>query len=145
MSEYMERKVKSKVEKYFRALLKIVIGGILLIAFIMLFGYITMRLWNWLMPEIFGLVTIDYWQAIGIIVLSKIIFGGFGSHNSAKSRKKKIRNKLSSKCTNGGNKDFSKWKYYDQFWEEAGNQAFEDFVKHKKEGAGPQNEAEMGS
>ena len=68
MSEYIEHRVKSKVEKYFKAFFKILIGGIFLIAFILLFGYLTMRLWNWLMPEIFGLIPIDYWQAIGIII-----------------------------------------------------------------------------
>ena len=38
-------------------------------------GYITMHLWNWLMPEIFGLPEICWMQAMGLIVLSKIFFG----------------------------------------------------------------------
>ncbi len=33
-------------------------------------------LWNGLMPEIFGLRTITYWQALGLMVLSWILFGG---------------------------------------------------------------------
>jgi len=45
------------------------------------FGYVVMRLWNWLMPALFGLHGIGFWQAIGILVLSKILFGGFhGRH-----------------------------------------------------------------
>jgi hypothetical protein len=35
------------------------------------------RLWNWLMPSIFGLHEITYWQALGLMVLSWILFRGF--------------------------------------------------------------------
>jgi len=34
-------------------------------------------LWNWLMPEIFGLQTITYWQAMGLMALSWLLFRGF--------------------------------------------------------------------
>jgi hypothetical protein len=34
-------------------------------------------LWNWLMPAIFGLGTITYWQALGLMALSWILFRGF--------------------------------------------------------------------
>lgn len=34
-------------------------------------------LWNWLMPSIFGLRTISYWQALGLMALSWILFRGF--------------------------------------------------------------------
>ncbi len=48
----------------------------LVVAFIALFGFIVMSLWNWLMPALFGLKTIGYWQALGLFILSKILFGG---------------------------------------------------------------------
>lgn len=41
------------------------------------FGFVTMELWNWLMPAIFGLRLITFGQAIGLVVLSKILLGGF--------------------------------------------------------------------
>ena len=51
------------------------------LVFVPLFGYVVMRLWNWLMPGLFGWHMIGFWQAIGILVLSKILFGGFhGRH-----------------------------------------------------------------
>ncbi len=34
------------------------------------------HLWNWLMPEIFGLHMITYWQAFGLLGLSWLLFGG---------------------------------------------------------------------
>ena len=42
-----------------------------------LFGLIVMSLWNWLMPAVFSLHTITYWQALGLLILAKIFFGGF--------------------------------------------------------------------
>ncbi len=47
------------------------------ILFFTVFGYVVMRLWNWLMPALFGWHPINFWQALGILVLSKILFGGF--------------------------------------------------------------------
>src|SRR6478609_6398715 len=41
-----------------------------------LFGYVTMCLWNWLMPYLFHLPSIDFGMAIGLVILSKILFGG---------------------------------------------------------------------
>lgn len=38
---------------------------------------IVMWLWNLLLPEILGVKAISFWQAMGILVLSKILFGGF--------------------------------------------------------------------
>jgi hypothetical protein len=47
---------------------------ILIIAFIAVLGAVTMLLWNWLMPAIFGFTIITFWQALGINLLSMIIF-----------------------------------------------------------------------
>ncbi|MEK6304400.1 MAG: hypothetical protein AABO41_27235 [Acidobacteriota bacterium] len=35
-------------------------------------------LWNWLAPELFGLPQITFWQALGLLALCRILFGGFG-------------------------------------------------------------------
>jgi hypothetical protein len=40
------------------------------------FGFVVMSLWNWLLPALLGVARITYWQALGILVLSKILFGG---------------------------------------------------------------------
>ena len=47
------------------------------ILFIALVPFALMYLWNWLMPELFNLAIINYWQALGLLVLSKILFSGF--------------------------------------------------------------------
>jgi hypothetical protein len=40
-----------------------------------------MLLWNWLMPAVFGLSAINFWQALGILALARILFGGMGYHH----------------------------------------------------------------
>lgn len=40
------------------------------------FGQAVLQLWNWLMPELFGLRPLRFWQAVGLMALSWILFGG---------------------------------------------------------------------
>lgn len=62
----------------------LIIASIILVTLIcFLSGWVTMLLWNWLVPVIFGLGTITFWQALGLIVLVKLIFGGI--HVNTKS------------------------------------------------------------
>jgi hypothetical protein len=42
------------------------------------FSAVVMLLWNFAVPSIFGLATINFWQALGLLVLARILFGGFG-------------------------------------------------------------------
>ena len=51
---------------------------IAMLAFIAIGGEVVLQLWNWLLPHLFGLPLITFWQALGILVLSRILFGGFG-------------------------------------------------------------------
>jgi hypothetical protein len=47
-------------------------------------GFVVMGLWNALVPPLFGLRVIHFWQAMGLLVLSRILFGGFhGRHGGA--------------------------------------------------------------
>jgi hypothetical protein len=48
------------------------------IAFIAIGGLVVQQLWNWLLPPILGWREITYWQALGILALSRILFGGLG-------------------------------------------------------------------
>ena len=51
-------------------------GIVLIIAFALILMLPMMWLWNWLMPVLFGLPKITVLQALGICVLSRMIFGG---------------------------------------------------------------------
>jgi hypothetical protein len=83
-------------------------------AFIWIGGEIVMHLWNWLLPALFGWPLITFWQALGLLVLCRILFGGHGGHRSrhCKSRcgtderwkqmtpeeREKLRQDLHSRC-----------------------------------------------
>jgi hypothetical protein len=64
---------KYRLFKAVKILLMVVVAAVV-------FGFVTMNLWNWLMPAIFGLKAITYWQALGLLLLGKILFGGFHRH-----------------------------------------------------------------
>ncbi len=73
---------------------KIVVGigfGILGVGLLFLFGWVVMLLWNWLMPDIFGLKTLTYWKAWGLLALSCILLGRIGGGGSSKSDRKRKR------------------------------------------------------
>jgi len=62
------------------------LGGVLLFFVIaVVFGVAVMWLWNALMPDIFGLSQISYWQALGLVVLARVLFGGFGPQHKTHS------------------------------------------------------------
>jgi hypothetical protein len=57
-----------------RRVLKFVLFGVLAGG---IFGFVVMWLWNHLMPALFGLHSLGFWQALGLLILSKILFTGF--------------------------------------------------------------------
>lgn len=98
--------------------------GILGVGAVFLFIWIVMLLWNALVPELFSGPALSYWQAAGILILSKILFGGLGGGDRDKSSKKK-----------------SKWrsKYHDKYK----HGCHEEEVKvEKAEKADPEPQAE---
>ena len=125
MKSYFKHKMRSKNPA-------VIVGTIIFIAilaviFIAAFGFVIMHLWNWLIPEIFGFTTITYWQAMGLALLSRLLFGGFGSDKSSKKHKR-------DRCKNGSSKsDFSKWKYYEKFWAEQGEEAYNQYINKQDE------------
>ena len=48
--------------------------------FIWIGGQLVLHLWNWLLPTLFGWRQITFWQAIGLLALCRILFGGWSSH-----------------------------------------------------------------
>jgi hypothetical protein len=54
--------------------------------FIAVGGWVVMSLWNWLTPAVFGFRTITFWQALGLLALCRILFGGFGIHGGGRPR-----------------------------------------------------------
>ena len=61
-----------------------VAGPLALVAFVAIVGEVVMHLWNWLLPALFGWSPITFWQALGLMVLSRILFGSLcGGHGGS--------------------------------------------------------------
>ncbi len=60
-----------------------------LVLFTFLGGEIVMRLWNWLLPTIFGWKQVTFWQALGLLALCRILFGGHGLLGHARSNSRR--------------------------------------------------------
>lgn len=75
-------------------LIPIILAGIAL--FVVLGGLVVQWLWNWLLPALFGVPRVTFWQALGLLALCRILFGGFRSHGGASSRaRRRIKERLS--------------------------------------------------
>lgn len=70
-------------------------------------GGIVMLLWNWLAPTLFDFRLITFWQAIGLLALCRILFGGFGlgggGHRNSRRRmngriRERIRERMNERC-----------------------------------------------
>ncbi len=55
--------------------------ALFIIVMVFLMGLIFMLLWNWIMPDIFGLAKLSYWQPVGAWFLSRVIFESRGKKN----------------------------------------------------------------
>jgi len=60
--------------------IKFIAIPIIAAAFCLVFGFGTMLLWNSLVPDLFHGPMLTFWQAVGLLVLSHILFRGFGEH-----------------------------------------------------------------
>ncbi len=66
-----------------------------MLLFIAIGGEIVLLLWNWLVPPLFGWRQITFWQALGILALCRILFGGFGWRGSGRSN---FRRRMEERC-----------------------------------------------
>jgi hypothetical protein len=64
-------------------------------------GEVVLHLWNWLLPSLFGWRPITFWQAIGILVLCRILFGHHGWRGPGRSNfRRRIAERMSERCRN---------------------------------------------
>ena len=133
-----ERKFNVKNGLFFKIAGGIIGGLILAVLLAFLLGFFVMLLWNFLMPSIFGLPAINYWQAFCIILLAKIIFGS-GIHGFDKGHRHDKWEKWKDYHMNYEDKGrwnvkggWKNWKYYDDYWTEEGKDAFEKYIDRRE-------------
>jgi hypothetical protein len=145
--------MEEKKEKYAEGVMKVlkVIGMVILgVAAAFLFGLVIMLLWNWLMPHIFSLPEITYWEGIGLLILSCILFGRVGGGSSDEKKKDKGKDSIRGtikeeikkeiakefekefkKCGNEENAEYE--SMYEKWWEAEGKDCFEKYSKRGDE------------
>ena len=127
MNHEIRGKGPAKVIKIVGLVLLGIIGAIVLAA---VFGILVKLLWNALMPAIFGLPAIGYWQAIGMVVLGHILFGaGHGSHRYERSRKKKKPVLAEEVEKYSLSREME--QDYAEFWREEGRDAFKSWMRRE--------------
>jgi hypothetical protein len=79
--------------------------GILL--FIFIGGEVVRQLWNWLLPPLFGWRQITFWQALGILALCRILFGGSGGRGFGRSNvRRRLRERVAERM---GERTAERW------------------------------------
>ncbi|MBI5442227.1 MAG: hypothetical protein HY900_13580 [Deltaproteobacteria bacterium] len=68
-----------------------ILGALLFVA---LGGEIVRQLWNWLLPPLFGWHEVTFWQALGLLALCRILFGGSGFRGSGSG----VRRRMAERC-----------------------------------------------
>jgi hypothetical protein len=76
-----------KLEKICKVLLFVVVAGTAL-------GFVVKGLWNVLMPPIFGWHPITFWQAVGLFLLARILFGGFHRRGGGQRWRSRMKERL---------------------------------------------------
>jgi hypothetical protein len=56
------------------------------VVFVTIGGFVVQLLWNWLLPTLFAWPTVTFWQALGILALSRILFGGLCGRGASGDR-----------------------------------------------------------
>lgn len=70
-----------------------------IVLFITIGGEIVMQLWNWLLPPLFGWGRITFWQALGLLLLCRILFGGHGWRGSGRSgMRRRMMERMEERC-----------------------------------------------
>ncbi len=92
-----------------KAIMILVFGTIAIIVF----GLVVMSLWNAILPAVLGVKAITFLQALGILLLSKILFGGFGGKRwggPGREWKQKMKQRFESMTPEEKEKFKTEWK-----------------------------------
>jgi hypothetical protein len=91
------------------AIMGLVIAGSVAV----LFGYVTMALWNAIVPEISSLPALTFWQAVGLLLLARLFTGRFSHGHHRCHFRRKFRG--------------PSVEHYADWWESEGEAAFMDY------------------
>ena len=107
---------------------------------LVLFGYITMLLWNALLPAVFNFSTITFWQAVGLLVLARLLFGGFHPHRNpgwtSYQRDRALHSKIHKMSPEERREFFRKMHYDRTVWQRDHFKKSDNVDEEKESGKG---------
>jgi hypothetical protein len=87
-----------KLSKLTRLLIFAPLAILGMVIFAWIGGELVKLLWNWLAPALFGLRLITFWQALGLLALCRILFGGFGlSGGGNRNSRRRMEGRISER------------------------------------------------
>lgn len=108
----------------YKAFFYIVLGVIAGVAFFIVFGFLVQFLWNGTVTAVFDVSAITFWQAVGLFILAKLLFGfGVSGGGGPPHRKKKGRGHADRPPAEPGVDD----EAFRQFWQAEGKAAYEAY------------------
>jgi Ca2+/H+ antiporter, TMEM165/GDT1 family len=103
----MIKTIKMKKGFWVKKIIGFMVLGVLAV---LVFGFVVMSLWNAILPAVLGVKTITFVQALGIFVLSKLLFGGFRGGGGWGRKKHEWRMKMQEKWQNMSADERRQWK-----------------------------------
>lgn len=130
----------------YRIIVKVLIGVLFATLFALLFGIAVKFLWGITLCPLFDFPAISYWQAVGIVILSRLVFGcGHGSHHNDHFQRLHDRiHEYRAERTDDERQDVEEtasevpdWEQeqYQEFWEAEGKKAFQEYLTRRQEKA----------
>ena len=102
-------------------------------AFALIFSVAVKYLWNWLMPALFGFPVIGYLQALGLVILARLLVGGWhhghGEHIKHRKKRDHLHMFMESDYSTIPPEIRMHRREFDRFWETGGKSSFEGFMK----------------
>jgi hypothetical protein len=109
----------------------VLLGIVTVIALAAIFGFAVQWLWNALMPEVFNLPEVSYWQAVGLVVLAQIFFGNHSSY-SRNNRSEHGKDEKHVHISDDG--QHHNYESFGAFWENYGRNAFKEWLTRENAG-----------
>jgi len=107
------------------------IGILTAVFFAALFAVAVTFLWNWLMTDLFGLKAINYYQAFGLVLLARLLVGGW--HKGHGDGEHKHFQDFFGKNEAPRFRDFHHDRdAFSEFWDKEGREAFKSYLNSRQ-------------
>ena len=111
MMNHYPTDVQSKHGRAYLIFIHVAFGLLIAVSLSFLLGFFVKLLWNGILPDLLGVPPLTYLQGVGLLLLSRILVGGFRHGTRGHYRR-----------PHG-----DPWREYDEWWKEKGQKSFREF------------------